>query len=278
MANRMMSTLEEAARKARDNCIRLSINERLNNALSAINLALELYPIEPEFHLQRSIIYRKMGKFELATDECLLLFDKTGHNEANLLYQQAQKQFVFIYNECSLKCLQTGFQDDAINLLNRAINSEKNSAELYINRGDCFITKGQITFALQDYEQALELSPDNVEIKLRISNVFFNKAEQLYKEKRFVESCTELTRAITINPSVAKYYVSRSRVKFLTEDIQCAQEDIIAAILINPLEDGCIDVLPRLFVDTTLAEVLSSPLAKYVKENLIQRGVRLTIT
>ena len=81
-----------------------------------------------------------------------------------------------------------------------------------------------------------------------------------------------------MNPSVAKYYVSRSRVKFLTDDIQCAQEDIIAAILINPLEDGCIDVLPRLFVDTTLAEVLSSPLAKYVKENLLQQGVRLTIT
>ena len=66
--------------------------------------------------------------------------------------------------------------------------------------------------------------------------------------------------------------------KFLTDDTQCAQEDIIAAILINPLEDGCIDVLPRLFVDTTLAEVLSSPLAKYVKDNLMQQGVRLTIT
>ncbi|UJR33398.1 hypothetical protein I4U23_020845 [Adineta vaga] len=277
MAIRMMTALEEAAKNARDNSIRMSINEHLTNALSAINLALDLYPIEAEFHLQRSVIYRKMGKFELATDECLLLFDKTGHNEENSLYQQAQKQFVFIYNECSLKCLQTGFYDDAINLLNRAINSEKNSAGLYINRGDCFISRGQITFALQDYEQALELSPDNNEIKLRISNVFFNKAEQLYKEKRYLESATELTRAISVNPSVAKYYVSRSRVKFLTDDLQCAQEDIIAAILINPLEDGCIDVLPRLFVDTTLAEVLTSPLTKYVKENLIHRGVVLTI-
>lgn len=53
MANRMMAALEEAATKARDNAIRLSINDRLNNALSAINMAIQLYPIEPEFHLQR---------------------------------------------------------------------------------------------------------------------------------------------------------------------------------------------------------------------------------
>jgi len=143
-----------------------------------------------------------MQKFDLATDECLLLFDKTGHNEDNALYQQAQKQFVFIYNECSLKCLQTGLYDDAIELLNRAIRKEKTSAELYMNRGgdgficssrkhllllfiDCLIGKGQITFALQDYEQALELTPNNNEIKLRISNVFFNTAEQQYKDKRY---------------------------------------------------------------------------------------------
>jgi hypothetical protein len=91
------------------------------------------------------------------------------------------------------------------------------------------------------------------------------------------DSCIELTKAIDVNPSVAKYYVSRSRVKYLTEDIQGAQQDIIAAILINPLEDGCIDVLPRLFTDSTLAQVLSSLLTKKVKENLLKRGVRLAI-
>ncbi len=92
------------------------------------------------------------------------------------------------------------------------------------------------------------------------------------------ESCAELTKAISVNPSVAKYYVSRSRIKYLSEDTQGAQEDIIAAILINPLEDGCIDVLPRLFADTTLGEVLSSPLTKHVKESLLNQGVRLAIS
>lgn len=146
-----------------------------------------------------------------------------------------------------------------------------------MNRGDCFMAKGQITFALQDYEQALELSPNNTEIQLRISNVYFNNAERFYKEKRYKESDAELTRAIEVNPSIAKYYVSRSRIKYLTEDIQSAQQDIIAAILINPLEDGCIDVLPRLFTDSTLAQVLHSSLAKRVKENLLKQNVHLAI-
>ncbi|CAF5200828.1 unnamed protein product, partial [Rotaria magnacalcarata] len=92
------------------------------------------------------------------------------------------------------------------------------------------------------------------------------------------ESSKQLTKAIDVNPSIAKYYVSRSRVKYLTEDIRGAQEDIIAAILINPLEDGCIEVLPRLFADTTLADVLSSSLTKNVKEKLLKRHVPLAIS
>ncbi len=91
------------------------------------------------------------------------------------------------------------------------------------------------------------------------------------------ESSSELSHAIDVNPSVAKYYVSRSRVKYLTEDIQGAREDIIAAILINPLEEGCIDVLPRLFTDTTLAQLLHSSITERVKENLVKRNVQLAI-
>ncbi len=49
----MMAALEETAQQARDNGVCLSINERLNDALVSINLAIQLYPIEAEFHLQR---------------------------------------------------------------------------------------------------------------------------------------------------------------------------------------------------------------------------------
>lgn len=144
-----------------------------------------------------------MKKFELATDECLLVLDKISHDQTNKLFEQVQKQFVFIYNECSIRCLQTGYQDEAVELLNRAISQEKNIPELYINRGgsttirfsfnsilfsfvsDCFLIKGDVTFALQDYEQALELMPNNQEIKIRISNVYFGNAERQYKEKHY---------------------------------------------------------------------------------------------
>ncbi|CAF1488756.1 unnamed protein product [Rotaria magnacalcarata] len=274
----MMAALEETAKQSRDNCVNMSIHERLNDALAAINLAIQLFPIDAEFYLQRSITYRKMKKFQQATDECLLVLDKIGHNEEHELYSQVHKQFVLIYNECALKCLQTGYYDDAIELLNRALTYYKTIAELYINRGDCFFAKGNVSFALQDYEQALEIAPQNDDIRLRISDVFFTNAEQHYKEKRYQESSKQLTKAIDVNPSIAKYYVSRSRVKYLTEDIRGAQEDIIAAILINPLEDGCIEVLPRLFADTTLADVLSSSLTKNVKEKLLKRHVPLAIS
>jgi hypothetical protein len=49
----MITALEETAHQARDNAIRLSINERLTDALGSINFAIQLYPVEAEFHLQR---------------------------------------------------------------------------------------------------------------------------------------------------------------------------------------------------------------------------------
>ena len=53
LAIRMMTALHESAIQARDNCVRMSINERVNDALPSINLAIQLYPVEAEFHLQR---------------------------------------------------------------------------------------------------------------------------------------------------------------------------------------------------------------------------------
>ena len=53
LANQMMAALRETATQARDSCVRMSINERLNDALPSINLAIQLYPMEAEFHLQR---------------------------------------------------------------------------------------------------------------------------------------------------------------------------------------------------------------------------------
>lgn len=84
-----------------------------------------------------------MKKFELATDECLLVFDKVEHDQENKLYKQAQDQFVLIYNESAIRCLQSGFHDDAIALLNRAIQQQKNIGELYLNRGGSSFDKNR---------------------------------------------------------------------------------------------------------------------------------------
>ena len=102
-------------------------------------------------------------------------------------------------------------------------------------------------------------------------------ANHFFSLSKLKDSSQQLTKAIDVNASVAKYYVARSRVRYLTDDGPGAQEDIIAAILINPLEDGCIDVLPRLFADTTLGDLLNSPMGRQVKEALVQRKVRLAV-
>jgi hypothetical protein len=53
LANQMMIALRESAHDARNTCIRRSLDECIDDALASINLAIKLYPIDAEFHLQR---------------------------------------------------------------------------------------------------------------------------------------------------------------------------------------------------------------------------------
>lgn len=50
---------------------------------------------------------------------------------------------------------------------------------------DCFFRQEEYNFAMQDYEQALELDPTNETIKSRISVIHNEFGVAAYQEKRF---------------------------------------------------------------------------------------------
>lgn len=50
---------------------------------------------------------------------------------------------------------------------------------------DCFFRQGNMTFALADYLQALEMDPTNFVIHERISEIHAYRANVLFENKRF---------------------------------------------------------------------------------------------
>ena len=84
----------------------------------------------------------------------------------------------------SLTRLSTGFYEEAIILLNKAIKGEKSEKGLYVNRGDCFFKEANLQFALADYHQALELAPNDRVIHKRIAIVHNEYGVHEYLEKK----------------------------------------------------------------------------------------------
>ena len=75
----------------------------------------------------------------------------------------------------------------------------------------------EFDFSLSDYHQALELDPLDAAIKVRLSVVYNELGLLNYSEKRYTESFDYFDMAIQSNPSVAVYYTSRARARYMLE-------------------------------------------------------------
>ena len=52
----------------------------------------------------RSALLRRNHDFIAAADDLLIAMDKTGHDESNPVYKDAQKQLLFTYNDFAVQC------------------------------------------------------------------------------------------------------------------------------------------------------------------------------
>ena len=80
-----------------------------------------------------------------------------------------------------------GEYDLAIHFLDRAIAGKKDSASLFINRGDALLRLHEFPLALADYRQALEICPrDGGSVKSRIAFIHNQYGLALYHKVTIV--------------------------------------------------------------------------------------------
>lgn len=211
-----MDEIQATADGLRNTALILSLSNRVKDALVKINSAIRLNPDQPEYLLQRGILYKRMRDFNSCIEDFLVGLEKIALLEVNdeQLVANFRRQILLTYNEFSIVCYEKGFYDEGITLLEKAIRLEKNEKGFYINRGDCFNMKGEKNFALLDYEQAAELDPQDEEIKNRIAKIYYEYGVSKYDEKNYEESTNNFTKCIEYAPGNCKYYISRARTKF----------------------------------------------------------------
>lgn len=267
-ANAIMAAIVKRANASKLQAMQLNIAGKHREALQKISIAIETNPSVADFHVLRGALQRKLHDFNAAIDDFLLALDKCDHQEEDPVYINSQRQLLLTYNDFAVECFGKGFYEEAIILLNKAIKGEKTEKSLYVNRGDCFFKQSELTFALQDYHQALELDPQDSAVKARISVVHNEFGVEQYQDKNYKEAEEKFTLALQYNPHVGQYYISRSRARYMMENTQGARDDLLIGLILAPTNEDVLSIVSRLFPGKSVADVINSPAARAAQVKL----------
>lgn len=93
----------------------------------------------------RGILYRRLKDFTAAIDDFVLAVELCGIGEeppegeeqeiSGALEEDAQTQLVLTYNDFAVQCFSKGLYREAVVLLNKAIEKQRDESALFINRG-----------------------------------------------------------------------------------------------------------------------------------------------
>lgn len=275
-ARKVLNEMAERAANLDEQSTRLALANRLKDAASRISLAIELNPLIGQYHVKRGAFHRRLGDYTAAIDDFIIAMDKVDHNEQHETHRYAERQLVLTFNDFAVDCCERGCFDEAIDLLDKAIQREKCEPRFYVNRGDCFFHLRQWDFALADYAQARSLSVEfNHATTVRRALVHFSIGQQRFNDGLFVESDSELTEAIRVNPFPATFWNLRARARYSMNDLDGSSRDVICGILLAGLDKGMESICGRLFPGMNSVAIVEGRLGKLAKKEL-DRLVRET--
>ncbi|XP_029466902.1 tetratricopeptide repeat protein 16 isoform X2 [Rhinatrema bivittatum] len=229
-AQALNKKLMSQAGEAKVLAVSRALEGKLQEALQKITLAIDNQPSQAQYYLIRGAVYRRLQDFTTAIDDYLIAMELSKDKETRA---QAQKQLLLTYNDFAVYCYKKGFYKEGVLLLNKALKGEKQEAGLYINRGDCFFRLGEMTFALADFQQALELKPEDQSVWTRIGMLYNELGLQEQQKKNYQQAESHFSMAIEKQTYLPQYYRNRAKVRRWLQDYRGAQQDTSIADLLE---------------------------------------------
>ncbi|XP_015449786.1 tetratricopeptide repeat protein 16 [Pteropus alecto] len=264
----LLKVMVDQAQKSRQDAGILAVQGKPQHALHCINCAIENNPLDPSLFLFRGTMYRRLREFDAAVEDLLKALDMMTECQEDMV-QQAQRQLLLTYNDFAVHCYTQGAYQESVLLLNKVLKDEQQEKGLYINRGDCFFQLGNLIFAEADYQQALELNPQDEGANMRMGLLQEILGFCQQKSKQFQKAESHFSTAIRHNPQGAQYYIHRARCRELMQNIFGARQDVATALLLNPKQPKqLLRLMADLFPGMSVEEILSSQMAQLAKLEL----------
>lgn len=126
-----------------------------------------------------------------------------------------------------LERARSGDKQGAIQEFNSAIELNPNNAEAYYKRANALYDLGSYQNAIDDYTAAIKINPSYV-------NSYFNRGLTYYEMGKYREAIADYTMTIKLDPKDADAYNKRGVAYHQLGDYQAALQDYTKAISLNP--------------------------------------------
>lgn len=160
--------------------------------------------------------------------------------------------------EKARKAMQEQRFEEAILLLNKAIDKNAKNADAFNARGVALFELGKHNDAMLDYEQAIQLAPQDY-------RPYFNRAELYRTLKQWKEALEDYNQAIRFAPQVADLYLNRGVLEYQQGDLNKAIEDFRKVIQLEPNHKNAFQNLGNVLFEKGSDEDLKQALEAYDK-------------
>jgi tetratricopeptide (TPR) repeat protein len=155
-----------------------------------------------------------------------VVVDESPANTEQLALDESKKQATTLVEE-AIPLIRQQKLRDAIEKLNKAVETDRECAEAFFQRAGILADAGEDQLALNDYSRAVELSPDEV----RYHNM---RGLFLLTRTQLDTALVDFTAAIQIDPKYVQAWNNRGLVRLAQNQYAEAVEDFNHAIEIDP--------------------------------------------
>ena len=131
------------------------------------------------------------------------------------------------FNTDGLRKAQAGYDKEAIEDYNQAIEKNPNDATAYLNRGVARHRLGDASAAIRDYEQALKLDPNSAVLHSNLSYAY-------YERQNYDKALEAGNQAVALDGNFAQAHINLANARAKKGDNDGALQDYAQAIALRP--------------------------------------------
>jgi tetratricopeptide (TPR) repeat protein len=220
-----------------------------SKAIGNLDSAIALDPLNPNLYRRRALAHKQLKEPRAAAADLEAAIRLNGGT-----YPEAERLLNAVYNDAAIKEVTDGRLSEAHEYIEKALERDPTIARSFVNRADILHKLGETGSALEDYARARELTAPSAatrddelawEVECKVSLLHYESGTALFNRTDYAGAFAEFTHAVTCNPRVGQYLLSRAEVATILKRWDIVRADAEAALALNPADARARAILSR---------------------------------